>query len=105
MLRIRQLFESPTVKDIPATVREELARLGLGSQIKPGESVAVTVGSRGIANIALIIKSLVAELKGMGLQPFLVPAMGSHGGGIAENQQAIIENYGVTETYTGAPIK
>ena len=105
MLRIRQLFESPTVKDIPATVREELARLGLGSQIKPGESVAVTVGSRGIANIALIIKSLVAELKGMGLQPFLVPAMGSHGGGIAENQQAIIESYGVTEAYTGAPIK
>ena len=52
-----------------------------------------------------MIKSLVAELKALGLQPFLVPAMGSHGGGIAEAQQEIIEGYGVTEEYTGAPIK
>ena len=77
----------------------------LDSKVTAGESVAISVGSRGIANIALIIKSLVEELRVLGLVPFLVPAMGSHGGGVAEAQQAIIEGYGVTEEYTGAPIK
>ena len=105
MLRVRQKFEAPTVEDIPAAVRAEVQSLDLGPKVNPGESVAISVGSRGIANIALIIKSLVEELKGLGLEPFLVPAMGSHGGGIAEAQQAIIEGYGVTEEYTGAPIK
>ena len=105
MLRVRQIFEAPTVEDIPAAVRAEVQRLDLGPKVNPGETVAISVGSRGIANIALIIKSLVAELKALGLEPFLVPAMGSHGGGIAEAQQEIIEGYGVTEEYTGAPIK
>ena len=105
MLRVRQLFTAPTVEDIPAAVRSEVQRLDLSGKINPGESVAISVGSRGIANIALIIKSLVEEFKSLGLEPFLVPAMGSHGGGVAEAQQAIIEGYGVTEEYTGAPIK
>ena len=105
MLRIRQLFDAPTVEDIPATVRSEIQGLALDSRVEPGETVAITVGSRGIANIALIIKCLVEELKALGLDPFLVPSMGSHGGGVAEAQQAIIESYGVTEEYTGAPIK
>ena len=105
MLRVRQIFEAPTVEDIPAAVRAEVQRLDLGPKVNPGETVAISVGSRGIANIALIIKSLVAEFKALGLEPFLVPAMGSHGGGIAEAQQEIIEGYGVTEEYTGAPIK
>ncbi|SVD89378.1 uncharacterized protein METZ01_LOCUS442232, partial [marine metagenome] len=105
MFRIRQKFEAPTVEDIPAAVRAEVQRLDLGPKINSGESVAISVGSRGIANIALIIKSLVEELNALGLEPFLVPAMGSHGGGIAEAQQAIIEGYGVTEEYAGAPIK
>ena len=105
MLRVRQTFEAPTIEDIPAAVHAEVQRLNLGPKINIGETVAISVGSRGIANIALIIKSLVSELKLLGLEPFLVPAMGSHGGGIAEAQQEIIEGYGVTEEYTGAPIK
>jgi hypothetical protein len=105
MLRIRQHFDAPTVDDIPAAVKEEVQRLNLGSRTTPGQTVAVSVGSRGINNIALIIKSLVEELKAIGLEPFLVPAMGSHGGGIAEAQREIIEGYGVTEDYVGAPIK
>lgn len=105
MLRIRQHFDAPTVDDIPAAVKEEVQRLNLGSRTTPGQTVAVSVGSRGINNIALIIKSLVEELKAIGLEPFLVPAMGSHGGGIAEAQREIIEGYGVTEEYVGAPIK
>ncbi len=105
MLRVKQKFEAPTLEDIPAAVRAEVQSLALDSKVTAGESVAISVGSRGIANIALIIKSLVEELKVLGLEPFLVPAMGSHGGGVAEAQQAIIEGYGVTEEYTGAPIK
>lgn len=105
MLRIRQHFDAPTVEDIPAAVSEEITRLNLSTRVKPGQSVAVSVGSRGINNIALITKSLVEELKALGLEPFLVPAMGSHGGGIAEAQREIIEGYGVTEEYVGAPIK
>ncbi len=105
MLRVKQKFAAPTLEDIPAAVRAEVQSLALDSKVTAGESVAISVGSRGIANIALIIKSLVEELKALGLEPFLVPAMGSHGGGVAEAQQAIIEGYGVTEEYTGAPIK
>ena len=105
LMRVAQHFEAPTVDDIPGTVRDEVARLKLSSQVKPGQSIAISVGSRGIANIALIVKSLVDELKALGGKPFLVPAMGSHGGGIAENQRGIIESYGVTEEFTGAPIR
>ena len=105
LMRVAQHFEAPTVDDIPATVRDEVARLKLASQVKAGQSIAISVGSRGIANIALIVKSLVDELMALGGKPFLVPAMGSHGGGIAENQRAIIESYGVTEEFTGAPIR
>ena len=97
MMRVRQNFEAPTLEDIPGAVRQEVATLNLSSKVKPGQTEAISVGSRGIANIAPIIKSLVAELKALGLEPFLVPAMGSHGGGIAEAQQEIIEGYGVTE--------
>lgn len=105
MMRIRQRFEAPQVDDIPAAVRAEVAKLDLGSRVDKGQTVAISVGSRGIFSIALIIKSLVEELKKLGLEPFLVPAMGSHGGGTAEGQRAIIEGYGVTEEYTGAPIR
>lgn len=104
MMRVRQHFEAPTLTDIPAAIRQEMANLDL-SRLKAGQSVAISVGSRGVANIALIIKTIVDELKARGGKPFLVPAMGSHGGGIAENQRGIIEGYGVTEEYTGAPIR
>jgi len=105
MMRLRQHFEAPTIEDIPAGVRAAVAKLDLGSRIKKGDTIAITVGSRGIASIALIVKTLVEEFKALGLEPFLVPAMGSHGGGTAAGQRAIIESYGVTEEYTGAPIK
>ena len=105
MMRLRQSFEAPTVTDIPAAVGDEVRRLNLSGKVKPGESVAISVGSRGVANIALITKSLVSELKALGLEPFIVPAMGSHGGGIASAQQEIVEGYGCTEEYTGAPIR
>jgi hypothetical protein len=105
MFRVRQQFEGPRVDDIPATVQAELARLRLAGRIQPGQSVAVTMGSRGIANIHWIIKAAVAHLKSIGAKPYIVPAMGSHGGGTAEGQRAIVEAYGVTEEFVGCPIR
>ena len=104
MMLIRQHFDAPTLQDISGAIRQELAKLPLSDRIRPGDSVAITVGSRGIANMALIIKILVEELKTHGANPFIVPAMGSHGGGTAEGQRAIVEAYGVTEDFIGAPI-
>lgn len=105
MFRVRQHFERPRVDDIPAEVDAQLTRLSLGNRIKPGQSVAVTCGSRGIANIHVIIKATIDHLKRLNAEPFVVPAMGSHGGGIAEGQRKIIEGYGVTEDFIGCPIK
>ena len=105
VFRVRQRFDAPEVVDIPGAVEEQLSRLRLSNTIKPGQWVAIAVGSRGIANIALIIKSIVDHVKTLGAQPFLVPAMGSHGGGTAKGQRAIIESYGVTEDFCGCPIR
>lgn len=107
LFRVRQSFQSPTlpVEQIPATVAAELLRLNLAERVKPGQSVAVTAGSRGVANIAVIIKAAVEHCQSLGAKPFIVPAMGSHGGGTAEGQRELIEGYGVTEAYCGCPIR
>ena len=105
IFRIRQKFDRPVIDDIPAEVEAELSRLNLGAAIQPGQSVAITAGSRGIANIHIIIKSIVSHLKGLGAEPFVVPAMGSHGGATAEGQRNIVEGYGITEDYVGCPIR
>ena len=103
--RVRQKFEAPRVADIAATVQSELARLKLEGQVKPGQTVAITAGSRGIANIHLIIQATVRFFQKLGAKPFIVPAMGSHGGGTAEGQRGILEGYGITEQFCGCPIK
>lgn len=103
--RIRQHFPATRLKDVGAAVTAALSKLNLGGVIKPGDSVAVPVGSRGIANIALIIKSTVDYLKSLGAEPFIVPAMGSHGGGTAEGQAQVIASYGVTEAAMGVEIR
>lgn len=105
IVRIRQQFERPRVEDIDVAVHTQLEQLDLSKRIKPGQSVALTAGSRGIANIHRILKAVVAALKKIGAHPFLVPAMGSHGGGTAEGQREILESYGMTEAYLGAPIR
>jgi hypothetical protein len=105
LFRVRQTFEAPQVDDIPATVEAELSRLKLGERIQAGQSVAVTAGSRGIANIQHIIKAAVGHLQRLGAKPFIVPAMGSHGGGTAEGQRELIEGYGITEAFVGCPIR
>jgi hypothetical protein len=105
LFRVRQSFDVQRVDNIPLAVENELRRLELGEKVKAGQSVAITAGSRGVANIATIIKAAVDHFKSLGAKPFIVPAMGSHGGGTAEGQRELIEGYGITETAMGCPIR
>ncbi|MFN4261201.1 MAG: lactate racemase domain-containing protein [Gemmataceae bacterium] len=105
IVRVQQHFDRPCVNDVAQAVREQLETIDLRRSIRPGQSVALTAGSRGIANIPLVLRTVVEELKKIGAKPFLVPAMGSHGGGTAEGQREILESYGITEAYVGAPIR
>ena len=105
MFRIRQHFDAPRVDDIAGTVRDEIARINPSSTIKPGQTVAVAAGSRGVANINTIVKTVVEEMKAIGAVPYIVPAMGSHGGGTAEGQTQVLAEYGITEGAMGCPIK
>lgn len=105
MFRIKQHFDAPRIDDVPAAVRAEIDRINPGAYIKPGQTVAVTAGSRGIANIDIIIKATVDAIKALGATPYIVPAMGSHGGGTAEGQAGVLARYGITEATMGCPIK
>jgi len=105
VFRVRQKFEAPRVVDVRSAVSEQLGGLQLARRIKPGQSVAITMGSRGIANIREIAKAIVDVIKGLGALPFIVPAMGSHGGGTVAGQVGVLASYGVTEEYCGCPIR
>jgi hypothetical protein len=105
MLRIRQHFERPIISDIAQEVRLQLAKLDLQNQVQPGQTVAVTVGSRGIANIALITRAVIEYFQELGGRPFIVPAMGSHGGATAEGQQAVLAGFGITQESMGCEIR
>ncbi len=103
MYHIRQRFDDSRVKDIRETVRAELGRLSW-SAIQPGQRVAITAGSRGIADIAEILGTIVEFLKSLDADSFLFPAMGSHGGATAAGQVAMLEQLGITEASVKAPI-
>ncbi|MFP6620748.1 MAG: lactate racemase domain-containing protein [Pirellulaceae bacterium] len=105
LFRLRQKFEGPVVEDVAGEVEKQLASLSLSEKIQPGQSVAISAGSRGIANIHIIIRGISQHLKALGAEPFIVPSMGSHGGGTAEGQQQIIESYGITEEFCECPIR
>ena len=105
MFRIRQHFDAPRIDDIPAAVRSEIGKLNPGETIKPGHTVAISVGSRGVANLDRIVKTVVEEMQALGAVPYIVPAMGSHGGGTAEGQVAILAGYGITQARMGAPVR
>jgi nickel-dependent lactate racemase len=104
MYRLRQSFDRTKLDDVPGTVRAELDRLSLKGVVKPGQRVAITGGSRGIANISAVLKTIVDYLKSLGAQPFIFPAMGSHGGGTPEGQIALLAHYQITEAFLGVPI-
>jgi len=104
MYKVKRRFEARTIEHIEAAVAQELSKPAIRERIRPGNRIAITAGSRGIANIARIIAAVVANLKLAGAEPFIVPAMGSHGGATAEGQVDVLESLGVTESFCGAPI-
>jgi len=101
----RQALDATDVGDLAAAVRHELARLHDRRTLAPGSRVAVAVGSRRIDRGADIIRTVVETLRDQGLEPYLVPAMGSHGGATAEGQRHTLARLGVTEESVGAPIE
>ena len=104
-VRVTQRLEGPALHDIPEAVRESIRSLHLQDQVRPSQTVAITAGSRGVANIDRITRAVVDDLKALGLTPFIVPTMGSHGEATAQGQKRILEHYGITESAMGCPIK
>jgi hypothetical protein len=105
MAIIKQHFDTSPISDVAAVVSAELDRLKIAERILPGHSVAITAGSRGIANITTVLATVVRDMKALGAHPFLVPSMGSHGGATAEGQIKLLAGYGITEKSIGAPIR
>ncbi|MDQ3793404.1 MAG: nickel-dependent lactate racemase [Actinomycetota bacterium] len=105
VVKVRQDFPRPRVDDVGAALSEQCAREEIRARIEAGAEVAITAGSRGIAGIDRILRSLVEILKEAGASPFIVPAMGSHGGATAEGQVEILRSLGVTEESVGAEIR
>ena len=105
MVKIKQHFDTNTILDIPGEIRSLLRSFEPQKVISPGQSVAITAGSRGIHKIDVILKTLIDELKSIHAKPFIVPAMGSHGGATPEGQKNVLEHYGITEDTMGVPIK
>ncbi len=105
VVEVRQDFPRPRVEDVGAVLREQFGREEIRDRIEPGMEVAITAGSRGIAGIGAILRALVGVLEDAGARPFVVPAMGSHGGATAEGQVEILESLGVTEESVGASIR
>lgn len=105
MVRVKQKFKGPVIEDIGGELRKQFSDLKLAQRLKPGAKIAVAVGSRGIQGIDKITKEVIDILKENNFEPFIIPAMGSHGGATAEGQQKLIEDYGITEEKMGVPIK
>lgn len=105
LLRVRQHFPDRRLVDIPGAVRSELESVRLAEKVPPDGSVAIGVGSRGIANIAVIVRAAVDYFRDAGRRPFLFPAMGSHGAATAEGQAAVLAHYGITAESMGCPVR
>lgn len=102
--RVQQIFDRDSLDEVERALREELLRPELGDMIHPGDRVAVAVGSRGIKNLFLIVKTVVEDIKSKGGIPFIVSAMGSHGNGTEEGQREVLESYGITEAKLGVEV-
>ncbi|WCK53240.1 lactate racemase domain-containing protein [Aneurinibacillus sp. Ricciae_BoGa-3] len=104
MVKVRQKFAAPEIDDVAGAVHQAIADAGVLSRIEAGDRVAIAVGSRGVADIDILTREVVHAVKSAGGRPFVVPAMGSHGGATAEGQLDVLEQLGVTEAAVGAPI-
>ncbi|MFH1043493.1 MAG: lactate racemase domain-containing protein [Pseudomonadota bacterium] len=104
MVHVRQKFNLPRIDSVTKAVVEQFKRPEVCAKIKPGMTIAVGLGSRGVSNIAECAKTVVAELKALGAKPFIFPAMGSHGGATPEGQREVLDGYGINESFVGCPI-
>ena len=104
LLLVRQNFPDRRIRDVTAEVRQQLAASPFAARLKPGAQVAIGVGSRGITNLASIVRSVVDYWKSQGMRPFIFPAMGSHGAATAEGQASVLAHYGITEAGMGCPV-
>ena len=105
LIKVYQKFDNKKINNIAEVISNEFKRIQLDRKIMPGMKVGITVGSRGIDNLQLIIKSIIYEIKKRKGIPFILTAMGSHGGATAEGQKDILTNYGITEESMGVSIK
>lgn len=105
MVKVRQIFDPTQLENVTEVLSEQLNQDQIKSLIKPGMSIAIAVGSRGVDKIAEITATTVKELKRFGAEPFIVPSMGSHGGANAQGQIDVLRQLGVTEETVGAPIR
>ena len=105
MIRVRQTFDNTKLDNISEEMNTQLADLKLKSVIKPGQSVAVACSSRGIDNYVVIVKAVITYLKQFKLEPFIIPAMGSHGAATAAGQKRVLAHLGIVEEDVGAPIR
>lgn len=101
---VRQQLDDLEIGDVRAAIAAQFARDGIGNRLRSGQRVAITAGSRGIHRIDEVIRAVVDEVRALGAEPFIVPAMGSHGGATAEGQLELIAHYGITEATMGCPI-
>ncbi len=105
VVKVGQKFERPIIANVEEVFGERLQHTRVLESVRPGMSIAVGVGSRGISNQPLIIRTLIGQLKAKGAKPFIFPAMGSHGGASAEGQQDLLARMGITEQAMGSPIR
>lgn len=105
MVKVNQIFDAPRLDDVECELRSQLRQAHIQALVKPGMSIAIAVGSRGVNRIADITRIVVEELKALKAEPFIVPSMGSHGGATAEGQVEVLRHLGVTEEGVGAPIR
>ncbi len=105
LARVRQAVPQPTVADIPATVRALIESSGLRERVPAGGRIAVGVGSRGILSIEPIVRATLVTLQGLGYRPFIVAAMGSHGGATAEGQRELLAGYGISAERLGVEVR
>src|SRR5262245_63509537 len=102
---IRQVHPQPSVRDVAEETRRCWEQSGVGKRIRPGDRVAVGVGSRGIANLAEMVRTTLDFWRDCGAKPFVVAAMGSHGGATPEGQRELLAEYGVSAEKLGVPVK
>lgn len=105
VVKVRQEFPRPRIEDIEGALREQCGVEEISLKLRPEMKIAITAGSRGIADISEVVRSLVAVVSEAGAEPFIVPAMGSHGGATAEGQEELLAGFGITEEVCCAPVR